>query len=71
VGLTVVAAGTSMPEVVTSIVSTIRGQRDIAIGNAVGSCVYNLLAVLGVATLVAGEGLRVAPALLAFDLPVT
>jgi cation:H+ antiporter len=70
VGLTVVAAGTSMPEVVTSIVAAVRGERDIAIGNAVGSCVYNLLAVLGVATLVAAGGLRVAPALLAFDVPV-
>lgn len=70
VGLTVVAAGTSMPEVVTSIVAAVRGQRDIAIGNAIGSCVYNLLAVLGLATLVSGVGLRVAPALLAFDVPV-
>jgi cation:H+ antiporter len=70
VGLTVVAAGTSMPEVVTSIVAAVRGQRDIAIGNAVGSCVYNLLVVLGVATVISGEGLRVAPPLLAFDVPV-
>ncbi len=51
-------------------VATFRGERDIAIGNVVGSNVYNLLAVLGGAALATPGGLRVAPSLLAFDLPV-
>ena len=70
IGLTIVSAGTSLPEVATSLVATLRGQRDIAIGNVVGSNVYNLLAVLGVSALVTPGGLRVAGSLLAFDLPV-
>jgi cation:H+ antiporter len=70
IGLTIVAAGTSMPEVATSIVATLRGERDIAIGNVVGSNVYNVLAILGLSTLVTPGGLNVAPSLLSFDLPV-
>jgi cation:H+ antiporter len=70
IGLTIVAAGTSLPEVATSVVATLRGERDIAIGNVVGSSIFNLLSVLGVAALATPGGLRVAPALLAFDLPV-
>jgi len=70
IGLTIVAAGTSMPEVATSIVATLRGERDIAIGNVVGSNIYNLLAILGVSSLVTPGGLTVAPSLLAFDIPV-
>jgi cation:H+ antiporter len=70
VGLTIVAAGTSLPEVATSIMATIRGERDIAIGNVVGSNTFNILAVLGASSLVAREPLAVAPSVLAFDLPV-
>jgi cation:H+ antiporter len=70
IGLTVVAASTSAPEVATSIVAAARGERDIAIGNVVGSNVYNLLGILGVSALVTPGGLAVAPSLLAFDLPV-
>ena len=71
VGLTIVAAGTSLPEVVTSIVATLRGERDIAVGNVVGSNVYNILAILGVSSLVAGgEGLPVTLGILSLDLPV-
>lgn len=70
IGLTVVAIGTSMPEVATSVVASIRGQRDIAVGNVVGSCVFNLLAVLGIGAAVAPEGIAVSPAALRFDLPV-
>jgi cation:H+ antiporter len=68
IGLTIVAAGTSMPEVATSVMAVIRGQRDIAVGNAVGSCTFNIFACLGIAGLVAPQGLVVAPALLDFDL---
>jgi cation:H+ antiporter len=70
VGLTIVAAGTSLPEVATSIMATIRGERDIAIGNVVGSNTFNILAVLGASSLVAREPLAVAPSVLAFDLPL-
>jgi cation:H+ antiporter len=69
IGLTIVAAGTSLPEVAASIVATLRGERDIAVGNVVGSNIFNLLAILGFASLVGG-GLQVAPALETFDLPV-
>jgi cation:H+ antiporter len=70
IGLTVVAAGTSLPEVATSIVAAVRGQRDIAIGNVVGSNIFNLLAVLGAAALVGSQGIAVSPQMLRFDLPV-
>lgn len=70
IGLTIVAAGTSLPEVATSVMAAIRGERDIAVGNVVGSNIFNILSVLGMAALVAPAGLPVAPALLAFDMPV-
>jgi cation:H+ antiporter len=70
IGLTLVAAGTSLPEVATSIVASLRGERDIAVGNVVGSNIFNLLAVLGVAGLVTPGGIDVAPSALRFDLPV-
>jgi cation:H+ antiporter len=70
IGLTIVAAGTSLPEVATSVVASLRGQRDIAVGNAVGSNVFNLLAVLGLASLVSPNGIAVAAPALHFDLPV-
>ncbi len=68
IGLTIVAIGTSMPEIATSIVAALRGQRDIAVGNVVGSNIFNLLAVLGAAGLVAGNGLAVPEAARNFDL---
>ncbi len=68
IGLTIVAAGTSLPEVATSVVATLRGERDIAVGNVVGSCTYNILGCLGASGLVASNGLVVSPPLLAFDL---
>ncbi len=69
-GLTVVAAGTSLPEVATSLVAAVRGQRDIAVGNVVGSNLVNLLLVLGLAGTVAPGGLAVPRGALVFDLPV-
>lgn len=68
IGLTIVAAGTSMPEVATSVVATLRGERDIAVGNVIGSNIFNLLGCLGLAGLVSPDGLAVAPAVLRFDL---
>jgi cation:H+ antiporter len=70
IGLTVVAAGTSLPEVATSVVASIKGERDIAVGNIVGSNIFNLLAVLGTASLLAPQPLVVSAAALTFDLPV-
>jgi cation:H+ antiporter len=69
IGLTIVAAGTSAPEVATSIVAAIRGQRDIAVGNVVGSNIVNILFVLGGAALISPNPIQVAPAALAFDIP--
>ncbi len=51
IGLTIVAVGTSAPELVTSVVAALRGQGDMAVGNVVGSSIFNLLAILGVAAL--------------------
>jgi len=70
IGITVVAAGTSLPEVATSVVATIRGQRDIAVGNVVGSNIFNILGIVGVTGLIAPDGIAVAPSVLRFDLPV-
>ena len=70
IGLTIVAAGTSMPEVAASVAAAVRGQRDIAVGNVVGSNTFNILGVLGVSALAAPAPLGVPPALLAFDIPV-
>lgn len=70
IGLTIVSAGTSMPEVATSIMASVRGERDIAVGNVVGSNLFNLLAVLGITSAVADGGVTVADAALRFDVPV-
>jgi cation:H+ antiporter len=70
VGLTVVAAGTSMPEVVTSVVAGLRGQRDIAIGNVIGSNIFNLLAVLGFTGIIAPAGLFVPASAATMDIPI-
>ena len=68
IGLTIIAAGTSMPEVATSIMATIRGQRDIAVGNVIGSNTFNILGVLGLTGIIAPASLVVAPSLLTFDM---
>ncbi|MCK6683764.1 MAG: calcium/sodium antiporter [Thermoanaerobaculia bacterium] len=70
IGLTIVAAGTSLPEVATSVIAAYRGQREIAVGNVVGSNIFNILAVLGMSGLVAPTGVPVAAQALAFDTPV-
>lgn len=49
IGLTIVAMGTSLPELVTSIVAARKGEADMAIGNVIGSCIFNILLVLGIA----------------------
>ncbi|MGJ3243645.1 MAG: calcium/sodium antiporter [Opitutales bacterium] len=70
IGLTIVAAGTSLPEVVTSLLATIRGERDIAVGNVLGSNTFNILGVLGVAALADPGGIDVPAAMIHFDMPV-
>lgn len=70
IGLTIIATGTSLPEVVTSVVASVRGQRDIAVGNVVGSNIFNLAMVLGISALVAPGGVPVADETLWFDFPI-
>ncbi|TLX57382.1 sodium:calcium antiporter [Stutzerimonas nosocomialis] len=70
IGLTVIAVGTSLPELATSMLAVFKGERDIAVGNIVGSSIFNLLLVLGAAALVAPSGLSISPNALAFDFPV-
>ena len=68
IGLTVVAVGTSLPELATSLIAAFRRQSEIAIGNIVGSNVFNVLGILGATALIAP--IPVAPRFLAFDLPI-
>jgi cation:H+ antiporter len=70
IGLTVIAIGTSLPELATSIIAAFKGERDIAVGNIVGSNIFNLLCVLGLASLVSPNPISVAANALAFDFPV-
>jgi cation:H+ antiporter len=70
IGLTVVAIGTSAPELVTTVISTIRNQRDIAIGNLLGSSIYNIVLILGITLLVPAHGVSVGPELVRVDIPV-
>jgi len=70
IGLTIIAAGTSLPEVVTSMVAAVRGERDIAVGNVVGSNIFNILCVLGVSSMITSSGVAVSAAALRFDIPV-
>jgi cation:H+ antiporter len=68
IGLTIIAIGTSAPELVTTIVSTFRGDRDIALGNLLGSSVYNIAIILGVTILVAPGVVEVPDEILGGDL---
>jgi cation:H+ antiporter len=70
IGLTLVAAGTSLPELVSSLMATIRGKSDIAIGNVIGSGIFNLLFILGSSTLFSSVGLNVTETIIKIDLPV-
>ena len=70
IGLTIVAIGTSLPELATSVVASFRGERDIAVGNVLGSNIFNILAVLGVSGTISPNGIQVSQTLIQFDLPV-
>jgi cation:H+ antiporter len=69
IGLTIIAAGTSLPEVATSVLASIRKQEDIAVGNVVGSNIFNILIILGLTAIIAPGGVPVNPAALSFDIP--
>jgi len=70
IGLTIVALGTSLPEVATSVMAAIRGERDIAVGNVVGSNLFNIMGVLGVASVVSPVGIPVSADAFQLDIPV-
>lgn len=70
IGLTILAVGTSLPEITASVLASIRRQRDIAVGTVVGSNILNILAVLGISGMVAPAGIGVSPTALGFDIPV-
>ncbi len=70
IGLTIIAVGTSLPEVAASIVASLRGERDIAVGNVVGSNLFNILCVMGLSSIVSPAGIPVPEEALYFDLPV-
>lgn len=70
IGLTIVAGGTSLPEVATSVAASVRGQRDIAVGNVVGSNIFNVLLVVGSTAALAPGGVPAVPTALHLDLPI-
>lgn len=70
VGLTIVALGTSLPEIATSIVAAYQRQAGVAMGTAIGSNVFNILGIMGVAALVSPTPITVPPSFLSLDLPV-
>jgi cation:H+ antiporter len=70
VGLTIVAVGTSLPELFTSVIASYRGETEIAVGNVLGSNIFNILAVLGISGIVAPNGINVSPTVISFDIPV-
>lgn len=70
IGLTVVAVGTSLPELATSVTASLRGESDIAVGNVVGSNIFNILVVLGLSSAVSPNGIAVPLAAISSDIPI-
>jgi cation:H+ antiporter len=70
IGLTIVAVGTSAPELVTTIVATIRDEREVAVGNLLGSSIYNILVILGITCLATPGGVPVERELMLVDIPL-
>ena len=70
IGLTVVAIGTSSPELVTTAIATVRNERDVAVGNLLGSSIYNILVILGLTCMASPGGLPVERQLLMLDIPL-
>lgn len=69
VGLILVAAGTSLPELATSLIAVLRGERDIAVGNVVGSNIFNVFGVLAASGIASGKGLQFSTGIAFLDLP--
>lgn len=70
IGLTVVAVGTSLPELATSVIAAIKGDVEVAVGNAIGSNIFNIGAVMGLAAVITDGGVPVDAGAIGFDLPV-
>lgn len=70
IGLTVIAFGTSLPELATSVMASIRGERDIAVGNVIGSNIFNILVVLGLTSSISTTGISISQSAITFDIPV-
>lgn len=70
IGLTILALGTSAPEIVTTLIAALQGRRDLAVGNAVGSNIFNILLVLGATTTLAPNGIAIGADAVALDLPI-
>ncbi len=70
IGLTIISIGTSLPELATVIIGSLRGEQDLVVGNIVGSNLFNILLVLGFTSLIAPGGLAVPHAAIVFDMPV-
>lgn len=70
IGLTIISVGTSLPELATSIIASLRGERDIAVGNVIGSNIFNILTALGLASTLAPSGIVVTNTARSFDIPI-
>jgi cation:H+ antiporter len=70
IGLTILAIGTSAPELATTMMATFKNDRDVAIGNLIGSSIYNVLVILGLTCVVAPGGIDVSRQILWIDLPL-
>ena len=70
IAVTIVAVGTSLPELVTSVMASLRGERDLAVGNVVGSNIYNILIILGLSAVISPTGVQVEKASLMTDIPI-
>lgn len=70
IGMTIVAFGTSLPEVATSVTASFKGERDMAVGNIVGSNLFNILCIIGLTAVVLPDGIAVEQGVIGFDIPV-
>ncbi|MEL7330117.1 MAG: calcium/sodium antiporter [Cyanobacteria bacterium J06559_1] len=70
IGLTIIAFGTSLPELATSVMASFRGERDLAVGNVIGSNIFNILVVLGLTSAVSETGIGISASARAFDIPI-
>jgi cation:H+ antiporter len=70
IGLTILALGTSAPEIVTTLIAALQGRRELAIGNAVGSNIFNILLVLGATSTFAPDGIAIGGDAVTLDLPI-